>query len=255
MTDRLAKQSELRNRVEQERPDLFGDERALKCLRDIVNSVNGDTGRVETTARLLAMGNAGLSEPEVRALTDEMVSSGIAYFEGGLWISPDYWPREGVTVGDTPKAAVAEHDTRGSDQGVANRDTPKLGAKPKRAPMTGVETRVPLDQNDHMWSIINPDALSGSAQHVAMVANMELGAAAGRRGVPFGQVERELTDAYLAMKAGLGESTVYRAMKAVVKAGYLVRTDNGKGGRNNTNRATYRAVIPAWVNPYGKPTP
>lgn len=116
--------------------------------------------------------------------------------------------------------------------------------KPKKLPRTGLETRSPNDQNEHLWAAINSNRLSGSSQLVTMTANALLGAVS--RGRKFGEVEREITADYMAAKTGLSARAARTALAEAVKAGFLVRLDQGKGGVAGRGKARYRAVLPVY---------
>lgn len=116
--------------------------------------------------------------------------------------------------------------------------------KPRKLPRTGLETRAPEDQNEHLWAAINSNRLSGSSQLVTMTANALLGAVS--RGRKFGEVEREITADYMAAKTGLSTRTARTALADAVKAGFLVRLDQGKGGVAGRGKARYRAVLPVY---------
>ena len=122
---------------------------------------------------------------------------------------------------------------------------PSNGRSKKSAvPICGVATREPRDQNEHTMALVNCHQIGGSAMHVAMVANVEIGLAAYKAGKPFHRTERELTPEYIADKCGLSVNAARTAMANATKLGFLVRTDNGKGGRGKTNRAKYRPSLP-----------
>lgn len=114
------------------------------------------------------------------------------------------------------------------------------------APRTGVTTRPPKDQNEHLWALINSHRFDVYAKAVGMIANNFLGAQA--KGRPFHLAEKELTAEYLAMKAGCSKNKARDAMAGLVKAGFFQRVDNGQGGKRNVNKARYRATFPEYLS-------
>jgi hypothetical protein len=112
-----------------------------------------------------------------------------------------------------------------------------------------VPYREPASQAEHMKAIRESRTLKKNARLVAFEAHIQFGLtfAENKGRVPFGSVKRELTAEYLAMFTGLSRRATIDAMSEAVRLGFYRRIDNGKGGRGNTNRATYLPVVPAWV--------
>lgn len=127
---------------------------------------------------------------------------------------------------------------------------PKPTQRPKRKaarPTTGVETRKPTDQNDYTMCAVNSKQLGGNALTVVLIAAVEFGLSAFKQDRRFCAVERELTAGYVSEKMLKSRPVAIAALSEAVKLGFLERTDNGKGGRGNTNKAKYRPVLPAYM--------
>lgn len=109
-----------------------------------------------------------------------------------------------------------------------------------------VPWKAPDNQGQHMKAIRESRTLKKNARLVAFEAHVQIGITTAEKKIPFGQVKRELTPEYLAMFTGLSKRTVDVAMSEACRLGFFRRIDNGKGGKGNTNRATYMPTVPAW---------
>lgn len=133
---------------------------------------------------------------------------------------------------------------------------PQKAAKPRKKSPAGdpslgkgqVPWRAPESQAEHMAAIRGSHPLKKNARLVAFEAHVQLGITSAVENRPFPTVKRELTSSYLAMLTGLSDKAVRLAMAEVVRLGFLRRIDNGKGGRNKANKATYMAVVPEWTS-------
>lgn len=133
---------------------------------------------------------------------------------------------------------------------------PQKAAKPRQKSPAGdpslgkgqVPWRSPGSQAEHMKAIRESHPLKKNARLVAFEAHVQLGITSAVENQPFPTVKRELTSSYLAMLTGLSDKAVRLAMAEVVRLGFLRRIDNGKGGRNKANKATYMAVVPEWTS-------
>lgn len=124
---------------------------------------------------------------------------------------------------------------------------PVQDAVKEGVPKTGVETRSPVDQNDYTLCAINSKLLGGNALTAVLIAAVEFGLTSFKSGRRFGLVERELTAGYIADKMLKSRPVGIAALEEATKLGFLARLDNGKGGRGNTNKAKYRATVPAYM--------
>lgn len=126
---------------------------------------------------------------------------------------------------------------------------PRRGATPKTLVADKKQTpwREPTSQAEHMKAIRESRTLKKYPRLVAFEAHVQMGITSVEKKAPFGKVKRELTSEYLAMFTGLSSRKVDDAMAEACRLGFFRRIDNGKGGRGNTNRATYTPTVPAWV--------
>ena len=104
----------------------------------------------------------------------------------------------------------------------------------------------PVDRyGDHVNAILNSRRLREypSAQHVSFVINREMWLKHGNRG--FGK-PLEMPLAEVMRLSGLGKAAAAKAVKHAVECGFFQRRDNGNGGRNSANGATYVPTLPDW---------
>ncbi|ALL81287.1 hypothetical protein AD017_08910 [Pseudonocardia sp. EC080619-01] len=99
-----------------------------------------------------------------------------------------------------------------------------------------------------MKAIRSSHSLKGNARLVAFDAHLQIGLESVSNGTEFPDTKKELTAAYLAMFTGLSENKARDWMKEACRLGFFRRVDNGKGGRNNSNRATYLPTVPQWFS-------
>lgn len=124
-------------------------------------------------------------------------------------------------------------------------DTPK---RQKDVVRPEVPYRDPKTQNEHHQKSFYDFRLT-LAERICAAASHDLCYAQKDRD-NYLSPSREIASSYLALKAGVSERCAQDAMTRLVKMGYFVRLDNGKGGRAKRSPqgrgygATYRPVVP-----------
>ncbi|GJF07710.1 hypothetical protein [Pseudonocardia sp. D17] len=188
---------------------------------------------------------------EHRRMLDTLCDNGLAriVWESGTSLDVeliDSGPARPLPVAE-PVALDDDEDDISSEGADTSRPLPGPSvaerAKPT-VPRTGLKTRAPVSQNEHMQEVIY--RLEGRAQHVAMVAHCKLGSASVSQKVPFERAERDMSPDYLSRVTGMSEDYCRKGMADAVKRGLFVRLDRGKGGRHGANKARYRACCPVY---------
>lgn len=123
-----------------------------------------------------------------------------------------------------------------------NPDYKPAPAKPKTKPTTkrGAVVTTGFTQNNHAWRMRSD--LDAYDFGVAMQLHMFCYA-------PKNHGKAQMALSRLADECKLSEDAVKPRLKRLVERGWFIRVDNGKGGRNKNNVATYKASMPAWAAP------
>lgn len=112
--------------------------------------------------------------------------------------------------------------------------------KKKPASKRGVVTDN-VDQNKHMWAMLNDRELSPT--ELAVGTRIAYYAFA-----PSSRGKCEKARATLADHCGVSESTFRRAAQNMVERGYFKRVDTGKGGRAGRGKSAYVPTLPEWLS-------
>lgn len=133
---------------------------------------------------------------------------------------------------DAEEELVDEH---GNVKRPAQEKKTGAGSGPSRS------VREPKTQNEHYWAIMKMQRKLTASD--AVVAHTLHGLIYVE-----GKGKREVCAETLAKWAGIGVSTAIAASDRVVKLGLYNRLDNRKGGRGGRGKATYRPMVPTWLD-------
>lgn len=157
--------------------------------------------------------------------------------EGSTASPRDLTPGQSLARSPRPEAATEDLNRETS---VEDRPAPK-----QSAPRPKVQTRPPDSQNEHdrCYSTLPDLTVSDRwlAHTMAKLCYMQES--------PPSDYRREMTPEYLAIRARMPLGTVRDSTRRLVKQGLFERVDNGRGGRNHSNRATYKPTLPKHWQP------
>ena len=115
--------------------------------------------------------------------------------------------------------------------------------RPQKAPASKrgevVDT---IDQNEHMWRILNDRELSPA--QVGVATRLHYYAFTSRKGDPKGKCVRAM--ATMAAHCNCSLNTFKEATRVLIERGYFRRDDDGKGGSSGKGAAIWIPTLPAW---------